>query len=147
MIQSTLARWFREALAGGKLDRFLGKRSSMRCDWAVPLEIRVENTILSAEGKDFSPKGIGFACERSFEQGEILDLRRNGEQDWIKIRVKHSSECNSEFLIGAEFVQPPFPHDDESHKSPKCAFASTAQSSKQIRREKRLRSTANPPAD
>ena len=142
MIQAILQRWFREALHGGKLDRFLGKRSSMRCEWSVPLELRTDEAILAVEGRNFAPKGVGFWCGQSLAPDQVLAIRRPGEPDWIKIRIKHCSPTEDGFAVGAEFEQRPYPGDRTDQRKPEASLTAGASSPQDLRRKKRLHKSA-----
>jgi hypothetical protein len=108
--KAVLKRWLRELRIeeDAQVDHYLGKRLEPRFfPWCEPLEIRVNGKTLLARGENLSRDGMGFVCKANLERGLIIEMRRDGEDEWITMRVQHATQTISGFKIGARVVSAP----------------------------------------
>lgn len=106
-VRSIVKSWITRIREDGQaeLDTYSGKRKEPRFyPWSESLQVRVGGEVIIARGENLSSQGIGIACRRELPRGAIVEMRRDGDRDWIPIRIQHATQTVGGFKIGARFL-------------------------------------------
>jgi PilZ domain-containing protein len=105
--KATARQWLNDLRRDGEaeLDSYSGKRKSPRFHpWIVPLEIRMDDEIFIAHGENLSLEGVGFVCKARVGRGDVVDIRRTGDNEWLQVRVRHATQTIGSYKVGATFI-------------------------------------------
>lgn len=93
-------QWVQEAAAGGEADSYAAKRGEVRFDCRWDMEMRLRGLIHKVITRDVSDNGVGVISEQEVKEGETIELRRNSDEAWVRVRVMHTTQTVGRFKLG-----------------------------------------------
>ena len=106
-LQEVVSGWLTELreFEETALDTYSGKRTQPRFYvWSEPLELRIDDEVFVARGENLGAKGAGVVCRQALTPGDEIEIRRVGEQVWIRARVQHCTQTVGSYKIGLRFL-------------------------------------------
>ena len=107
-IESIVNRWLGDIRLGGgaEPDSFIGKRWEPRWrPWCESIEIRTDDEIVAAHRENLSLRGVGFVCDKEIPPGTTVHIKCGGENTWIPVIIRHSTQTAGSYKTGAKFVK------------------------------------------
>jgi len=97
-------RWIEDAEGIGEVDTYEAKRQQARCSWQQPMELLVDNEIVYVQCRDICPSGVGLVGKRNLNLDQIVHVRRDESDPWVRCRVAHVTRTIGAFRIGIELA-------------------------------------------
>lgn len=97
-----IQQWLEEARASGEADAYDAKRAQRRYAWYQPLELKVGDRIYYINSRDINEEAVGVTCRHELRVGDIVYLRRDASEPWVRSRVKHVTQTVGSYKAGIQ---------------------------------------------